>query len=203
MKIELKNISKRFDSGWVIKNLNLNIESGDRIAIKGPNGSGKSTLIGILSGYLSQSKGEIAYSYQSIKINRDSIYKHLSLSAAYSELDEELNPHELFNHYKIYKDYKLKDEKLFLQLADMEKHRNKAIKYFSSGMKQRLNLSLAICTNCPLLILDEPTSFLDQSKKEWFYDLMEEYTDGKTIIVASNDEADFNFCTKSIELNPI
>jgi len=203
MNICLKNISKRFDSGWIIKNLDLEIKTGDRIAIRGANGSGKSSLIKIISGYLSMSKGRISYDLVGKTIDRDDLYKYLSISTAYSELDEELNPVELFQHFSIFKKYLITDKDEFIDLVDLRKHKNKAIKYFSSGMKQRLNLALAICMDVPLLIMDEPTSFLDAERKIWYKEIIERFAGNKTIVVASNEELDFEFCNRSIVLKTL
>ena len=203
MNIQLKNISKRYDTGWIIKDLDLEIHSGDRIAIKGPNGSGKSTLIQMIAGYLSNSKGKICYNYQGKNIDRDDIYRYISIATAYSELDEELNAVELFRHFKNFKAFQIQDSDRFLELVDLSDHRNKAVKYFSSGMKQRLILGLALCMDLPLLILDEPGSFLDKDKKRWFNGLLADYARFKTVIIASNEDSDLEFCDRELILKPV
>ena len=203
MNIQLHKVSKRFDSGWVIRDLDLEIRSGDKLAIKGANGSGKSTLIQILAGYLSISKGKLVFEHGTEPVNRDDIYKYLSISTAYSELDEELRPSELFTHFRSFKDYHIEDLDEFLDLIDLKEHKNKEVKYFSSGMKQRLSLGLAICMDVPLLILDEPGSFLDQERKLWLKDMLERFCSEKTVIIASNEASDLEFCDKELELKPL
>jgi ABC-type multidrug transport system ATPase subunit len=200
MEIVLDSISKRYESGWVIKDLSKTIKSGSKLSITGLNGTGKSTLIQILSGYLSPSKGSIKYQYQNKTILRNNIYKYLSIVAAYSELDEELTSTEFFEHFGKFKPLQLTSANEFLDLVDLKKQRNQAIKNFSSGMKQRLYLGLGIITQTPLLILDEPSSFLDDVKKQWMYDLIADYAQTKTIIVASNDPDDFQFCDDHLGL---
>ncbi len=200
MQIKLDNISKRYDSGWVIRNFTESIDSGEKVAVLGPNGSGKSTLINILAGYLSPSKGSVKYHHEDKDIGRDNIFKHLAIATAYSELDEELNPVEIYNHFKVFKPYSLSSTEEFLDLVDLRKQSKKAVKYFSSGMKQRLALGLSICMDTPLLILDEPGSFLDVDRKKWYLEMMERFAGNKTIIVASNDPSDFSFCERRIEL---
>jgi len=203
MEIILDNISKRYESGWVIKDLSKTINSGSKLSITGLNGTGKSTLIQILSGYLSTSKGSVSYRLNGDVISRNNVYKYLSVVAAYSELDEELTAEEFFKHFGQFKPLKIKDSESFLDLVDLKRQRNQAIKNYSSGMKQRLYLGLGIIADVPLLILDEPSSFLDDTKKQWLYALLKTYGKDKTVVVASNDPDDFKFCDDHLGLQPL
>lgn len=200
MEITLDNISKRYESGWVIKDLSKVIKSGSKLSITGLNGTGKSTLIQILCGYLSPSKGKVEYKLLDKSIHRNDIYKYLSIIAAYSELDEELTAEEFFKHFAQFKPLKIKDPDTFLGIVDLKKQKNQAIKNYSSGMKQRLYLGLGIVADVPLLVLDEPSSFLDDVKKQWLYDLIVKFAGDKTIIVASNDPEDFQYCNDHLAL---
>ena len=67
-------------------------------------------------------------------------------------------------------------------------------------MKQRLNLALALLMDVPLLLLDEPSSFFDESKRKWFDDMLSQYAKDKTIIIASNDERDLKICSDRLEM---
>jgi len=196
----MENLSKRFDSGWVFRDLNITIQAGQKVAVTGPNGSGKSTLLNILCGLLSPSLGTVTYVMHEKHIDRDDIYKYISISAAYSELDEELSPRELFTHYSNFKSFRIDSLEKFLELAQLEDARDKPVVYFSSGMKQRLSLALALTMDSPLLFLDEPSSFLDDTRKSWFYELFHAYVEGKTVFLASNDKADLDLCDTSILL---
>lgn len=200
MYISIENLSKRFDSGWVFRDLNIAIEPGQKVAITGPNGSGKSTLLNILCGLLSPSLGKVHYTHGDKSIDRDDIYNYLSISAAYSELDEELSPKELFAHYSKFRSFKIESLEEFIELAQLKDDLDKQVVYFSSGMKQRLSLALALTMDSPLLFLDEPSSFLDDARKAWFIELFRKYTDGKTVILASNDKSDIDLCDSSIVL---
>ena len=200
MQITLDNISKRYASGWVIKDLSKTIKSGGKLSITGLNGTGKSTLIQMISGYLSPSKGKIIYENNNSVISRNDVYQHLSIVTAYSELDEELSATEIFLHYLKFKPLKIKDEQSFLALVDLQRDGSKPIKDFSSGMKQRLQLGLGVIADVPLLILDEPSSFLDDTKKEWLHNTISEFASEKTIIVASNDPDDFRYCDDHLAL---
>ncbi len=201
MHIKLENISKRYDSGWVLRDISIDIPSGTRLAILGPNGSGKSTLFQIISGYLSPTKGTVHFQHHSNTIERDKVYKHLAISTAYGELDEELTATELFKHYSVFRDIQIQDVNTFLEIADLTKTKNKQIKNYSSGMKQRLSLALAFNLRSDVLLLDEPTSFLDADKKEWYQERLALVGDEKTIIVATNDMKDTTGDFKKIVLS--
>lgn len=201
MQITLDNVGKRFTSGWVFKDVNFTIPSGQNFSITGLNGSGKSTLINILCGYLSNTKGKLVYELNGKTIDRDDVYKHCAISFAYAELDEELTVLEIFNHYKKFKSFKLNDNETFLKMSDLHKHADKPIRNFSSGMKQRLNLSLALLMDTPLLLLDEPTSFLDDEKKAWFLEMMTKFANDRTVIIASNEKADIQLCEANFNLS--
>jgi len=200
MRITLDNISKRYASGWVVKDLSKTITPKSKVSITGLNGTGKSTLVQIISGYLSPSKGDISYELKGKSIHRNEIYKHLSIVAAYSELDEEFSAKEFFEHYKKFKPLQIESSNEFLDLVDLKKQKKQPIKNFSSGMKQRLYLGLGVIAKAPLLILDEPSSFLDDIKKSWLADLIAQYAQDKTVITASNDPDDLKFCNDYINL---
>ncbi|MDP9047352.1 MAG: ATP-binding cassette domain-containing protein, partial [Bacteroidota bacterium] len=162
MHITLENIGRRFNRDWIFRGIDYTFTSGKIYAILGPNGSGKSTLLQVLNGSLSPSAGTISYLYDDKKIVIEEVYQYLSLAAPYLELIEEFTLTEMIDFHFKFKNYKagIDKDKLVALLA-MPESRNKMIKYFSSGMKQRLKLGLAFCSDTPMLMLDEPTSNLD------------------------------------------
>ena len=201
MNIDCQSISKRYTLNWIFKNLDASFSGPGIYGISGSNGSGKSTLLSLISGYLSPSKGKIDYTINGSNIPREEIYTKISIAAPYIDLIEEYTIGELIQVYKKLKPLEDSfDEKEFLRIAYLEKDRKKPIKYFSSGMKQRAQLLLALKTNVPFLLLDEPTSFLDVKAKAWFYDLINEYKGKKLIIMATNDEDDLRQCEQLIQM---
>jgi ABC-type multidrug transport system ATPase subunit len=85
-----------------------------------------------------------------------------------------------------------------LQLIGLEKAAHKQIRYYSSGMKQRVKLAQAIFSDVPLLLLDEPCTNLDASGYELYHRLINDYCNGKTIIISSNDQMETDFCEERI-----
>ncbi len=201
MNIECQSVSKRYTLNWIFKELSASFTGPGIYGIAGSNGSGKSTLLSLISGYLSPSKGTISYTLNGQAIERESIFTYMSIAAPYIEVIEEYTVGELLRVYGKLKPLEQHmDTKEFLNIAYLEKDRKKPIKYFSSGMKQRMQLLLALKTDVPFLLLDEPSSFLDVKAKDWFYQLVDTYKKSKLIIMASNDEDDLRCCEQLITM---
>lgn len=201
MNVQVENIYKRYIAKYIIKDFSHSFSTGVRYGISGPNGSGKSTLMQILCGYLSSTKGKIVYTAKDGEvISRNDVYKHLALVAPYIELDTELTPSEIYDHLKHFKKYTIGSIEELLEMSNLKGNINKQLKHFSSGMNQRFELSLAMLSDADLLILDEPTSFLDEESKSWWANLLEENTKGKTVIIASNDKFDLDQTSEIISL---
>ena len=203
VSIQLEGVGKRFRYEWIFRNLSTRFESGKTYALLGSNGSGKSTLMKILSGHLSPSAGKIIFEVKNKKQDEDNIYKHISYAAPYIELIEELTLTEMIQfHIKfkpLSKSLTIND---LIEILNFDKSRNKEIRYFSSGMKQRLKLALAICSDSPILLLDEPTTNLDAQGVAWYQQLISRFTEGgnRLIIVASNIAHDYNFCDTQLNI---
>lgn len=202
MKIELRDVGKRYRREWVLRHVDITLQAGTSYAVVGPNGSGKSTLLRLLSGHLSPSRGERRYyDPQQQPIAVAEIYRSLSYTAPYIELVEEFTLLEAIRFHARFKAWhpalSESDLPTLWQLAGA---RHKPIAHFSSGMKQRLKLGLAICSATPLLLLDEPTTTLDQTGVDWYRDLMARFTAGRLVVVASNVEQDIDFCEERIDI---
>ncbi len=200
MKIELKHVSKRFNYEWIFRELTFDFESGNSYAITGQNGSGKSTLLKIISGQLSPSEGSVIYSAQKI-INAENIYAEVSFTAPYIELIDDFNLTEYLQfHFSFKKVLKGRSQNDLLEISGLQKHRNKSLKTFSSGMKQRVKLITAILSDTPILLLDEPTSNLDTAGVAWYLQLIEEYKNDRIVIIGSNMEREYHFCNIILDI---
>lgn len=199
MKLIIDQLSKRFGQDWILKSFNTQIESGSIVAVRGLNGTGKSTFIKLLSGYLSMTKGSITYTKEQHQIKRDNLYQSLSMAAPYITFHQDLTATEVFNLLRKHKDFRSETASEFLSKVELDLQSNKYLRDYSDGMRQRLALGIAIDCKSDLLLLDEPTSYLDESYKSWFYSLLSSYADNRTIIIASNAEEDFQYCNHMIE----
>lgn len=201
MKIELKGAAKRFRNEWVLRKIEATFEAPYRYAITGPNGSGKSTLLRMLSGHLSPSKGKISFSLLDKPLDSALVYRHVAYAAPYMELIEEFSLSEAIQFHQRFKPLAngLSSTQL-IEILGLQKSSSKQIRFFSSGMKQRLRLALAICSQSDILLLDEPSSNLDAQGLDWYHSLITEFGGNRLIIVASNIPADYSFCPEILEI---
>ena len=201
--IKLDAIGKRFRYEWIFRNISTTFDAGQRYAILGPNGVGKSTLMKILSGHLTPSEGKMTVQLNGKTVDADAIYKHVNYAAPYIELIEEFTLTEAIDfHIKFHplsNSLKIND---LINVLGFQKSKDKEIRYFSSGMRQRLKLALAICSDSPILLLDEPTTNLDNQGVAWYRSLMQHYTEGsnRLVIIASNAEHDYDFCDAMLNI---
>jgi ABC-type multidrug transport system ATPase subunit len=201
MRVELKQVGKRFRRDWVLRGVDLLIEPGTRLAIVGPNGSGKSTLLKIICGHLTPSKGKVAFSLQEKTLEIDQVYTQLAYAAPYIELIEEFSLQEAIDFHQKFKPLQQgMNTQDLIALLGFERSRHNEVRNFSSGMKQRLKLALAICSQAPLLLLDEPTTNLDTQGAAWYIELIQDFGAQRSIIVASNVEADYAFCAQKVDI---
>ncbi len=202
LKIECSDLSKKFIYEWVFKGLTYSFENGQSYAITGPNGSGKSTLAQTITGYFTPSSGIINYHKDNQKIPVEEVFKQLTFASPYMELIEEFTLDEMLKfHFKFKKpleDLSINNLKELMQLDDVSK---KQVKNFSSGMKQRLKLGLAFFSKSTLLVLDEPTTHLDNSGVEWYLTQIEKFCKDRLVIVCSNLEREYHFCDHTINLS--
>lgn len=203
MKITLENTGKKYNREWIFRNLSLEIKWPSSYVISGSNGSGKSTLLKTISGFETPSEGTIIYQNDKVKhvVPPELIYKQVSYAAPYIDVFDDYTIQELFKFYSQLKPLKNGiDYKEFLTIIELEKAKNKAIKHFSSGMKQRVKLGLAILSKTPILLLDEPTSNLDRNAIDWYQNLIKNNLENRIVFVASNNQQDESFFCES-EIN--
>ena len=196
MEIQLRDVGKRFRLEWIFRNFSHDFTPNQHTALLGPNGSGKSTLMKVISGHLSPSAGKVHYlkSETVQAIETDNIYRHISFAAAYIELIEEFTLTEMLDFHRRFKSFQHNlDNKALIEILGFEKSKSKELRFFSSGMKQRLKLALAICSASPVLLLDEPTTNLDAQGAAWYREILLQFCQNRTIVVATNAESDFSF----------
>lgn len=191
MNIQIDSLAKRFNKEWIFKSISLNVSSGQKLGIIGSNGSGKSTFIKLISGAELPSKGEVTYSVGVAEIEISEVYSKINFAAPYIDLIEEFTCKELVDFHLTFKQFQkglTADE--FIQLVYLKNAKHKFVKNFSSGMKQRLKLGLAICSQSELLLLDEPCSNLDSKGIQLYHQLMDSYNTNRTTFIGSNEQTE-------------
>lgn len=202
MRIELQHIGKRYQKEWIFRGVDARWSEGNCTAIIGGNGSGKSTLTQIISGFLSSSEGELRWTINDKNIPRDKVHQHVTMCTPVVQLWDDFTLREnveFFLRFKAFRNGLNASD--FMQLIELKKQEHRALKHFSSGMRQRVKLGLAIAAESSLLILDEPCSHLDDRAVQWYQQLLKSHADGRAIFVASNkDERETFLCTDSLDV---
>ncbi len=204
--IQLTDLGKRYNREWIFRHVTYLFEAGKSYAITGPNGSGKSTLLQAIAGSMNLSEGKLEY--QSAKsdsvnsiIDPENYYRHLSIAAPYLELVEEMTAREFLHFHNQFKPFVSSASiENILSAISLEKSADKQIRYFSSGMKQRVKLAQAIFSDAPVLFLDEPCTNLDTTGYDLYHQLIADHCRQKLVIVSSNDAEEMDFCSERLNI---
>ncbi|HRI26068.1 MAG TPA: ABC transporter ATP-binding protein [Ferruginibacter sp.] len=206
MTISLTNTGKRYNREWIFRRFSYQFEQGKKYAITGPNGSGKSTLLQVIAGATLHNEGTIEYRQPESgtlgTLADTQHYKYLSIAAPYLELIEEMTAREMLSFHAGFKPF-LPDADIssILETVGLKTATNKQIRYYSSGMKQRLKLAQAFFSDTPALLLDEPTTNLDADGIALYLTLISKYTKDRLVIVSSNVKQEYDFCEEVIAIS--
>lgn len=201
MKISLSDTGKRYNREWIFRHLHYTFESGKAYAVTGPNGSGKSTLLQVIAGATQHNEGSIEQTHEGAVLPEDTWYRYCGMAAPYLELPEEMTLSEFLHfHFRFKSALPGITVDAAIAAIGLQQAANRQLRYYSSGMKQRVKLAQAIFCNVPLLLLDEPCTNLDAAGIALYHKLITEYTRGRLILVSSNDEREYSFCTQQLNI---
>ncbi|MDX2047802.1 MAG: ABC transporter ATP-binding protein [Chitinophagaceae bacterium] len=211
MKINATNAGKRFNRDWIFRHFNYEFVSGKAYAITGPNGSGKSTLLQVIAGAIAPSEGKVKYEVTGYRLqvagnkeqdnNENDFYRHISIAAPYLEVIEEMTANEFLEFHGQFKPL-LNGHSVHSILSEvgLEHASQKQIRYYSSGMKQRIKLAQAFFSDTPVVLLDEPCTNLDAEGIELYHQLISNHCKNRLVLVSSNDEVEYRFCGERISI---
>lgn len=215
MKISLTNAGKRFNREWIFRGATVNFTPGNAYAITGPNGSGKSTFLQALGGMLQLSEGGIRYEDEERKtegrgqkaegggqkLSEENAYRQISLCAPYMEVIEEMTLTEFLDFHRQFKPLlpSFNPGKIIAEVG-LGAAADKQIRYYSSGMKQRVKLAQAVFSDTAVVLLDEPCSNLDTKGIDLYHSLVRDYCKDRLVIVCSNDETEYGFCNETLSV---
>ena len=201
MKINLLNAGKRFNREWIFRNADLEFNSSNSYAVTGPNGSGKSTVLQCIGGMLQLSEGNIQFKTNNNLLPNEEAYRQLSFCAPYLDVIEEMTLIEFLQFHNQFKPF-IKNFSIshIIEEIGLKEATGKQIRYYSSGMKQRVKLAQAIFSDVSILLLDEPCSNLDLKGIELYHSLIEKYCKDRLVIVCSNDEVEYSFTKQRINV---
>jgi ABC-type multidrug transport system ATPase subunit len=186
---------RRYNHDWIFRKADLTFHSGNAYALTGPNGSGKSTMLGVIGGLLQASEGKVLHHIGEKTVAHENLYRHIALAAPYLDVIEEFTVTEFLEFHRKFKPLRAQHTPAsIIERVGLGSAAHKQIRYYSSGMKQRVKLAQAFFSDTPVLLLDEPTSNLDATGCRLYMDLIAEETENRLVIVCSNDPQEYEFC---------
>ncbi len=201
--LTLENISKSFGRRLIFKGIDYRFTENKIYGIAGSNGSGKSTLTKIIAGVLSPSKGKVIHSNGGSEIIAERLHNYLGFVSPYLVLYDEFSALENLKYFAEIRGIGFDEEKIKLLLNEfgLSKRGNDLLKAYSSGMKQRMKFIFALQHSPKLLLLDEPTSNLDEEGKKTVYRVINQIKKNTVVIIASNEKNDLELCDEVLELS--
>jgi heme exporter protein A len=200
--LEALSLDKSFGRRLIFENINFKYQDNGIHGIAGHNGSGKSTLVKIIAGIISPSRGKIIHSFEGKETLPDHLHNYIGFVSPYLVMYDEFSAWENLFYFSKIRGVKFNEEKInyLLDTFLLFNRKNDYVKTYSSGMKQRLKLIFALAHSPALLILDEPTSNLDNEGKEKVYNILREESKSSLILIASNEDSDLELCTSTLQL---
>ena len=192
MKLEVKNLEKKFKNFTAVKNIDFHIDNGQTLGVLGPNGCGKTTTIGMLLGLIKPSNGKILIDDENFEnLNREKILSQFNFASPYVELPKKLTVKENLEIYgRLYGVNNLtkRIQEISYDL-NLDLFLNKKTGELSSGQKNRVSLAKSLINNPKILFLDEPTASLDPDIGDFVRNYIEDYKSKNkiSILLASHN----------------
>lgn len=187
ISIKTENLGKKYGTNRLFRGLNLHFEEPGNYAVTGFNGSGKSTLLLCLAGFVTPTEGRVLWAAKDRKNKITDPTSYLSFCSPALTVFEDLTMDEqLKSHSHFVKTFKLKNAYMDLERFELTKALRKPVSSFSSGMKQRFKLVLALNNDVPVIFLDEPCSNLDERGISVYSEIITGKQSEKLILIATN-----------------
>jgi len=198
--VKVINISKSFgvgaDKKYAVSNLSLDFAKGQIHVLLGHNGAGKTTLMNMISGLLIPTSGAAKIAGFDIQTQTQKAQANMSICPQHNLLFDNLTVKEHLILFAVLKNKSFKEAKIssliILNLVKLTSQKNTLVKKLSGGMKRKLQLSLTLVGETPIIILDEPTSGLDPEARRFVWDVLLEAKSKRTILLTTHimEEAD-------------
>jgi len=200
--IKAESLSKIFGRRLIFSGLDFEFNQKGIYGISGPNGSGKSTLVKIIAGLISPSKGKVKYIFNEKEIPPEELHNYIGFVSPYLVLYEEFSALENLELFSQIRAVPFNKELIdyLLNVFLLYDRKDDLVKTYSSGMKQRMKFIFAMMHSPGILILDEPTSNLDEEGKNSVYRIINEQGSKSIVLIASNEKTDLEHCSETIVL---
>lgn len=196
MLLELKNIAKKYNDRWLFRGVSLQMQTGQSLSITGRNGSGKSTLLQVVYGLVQASEGQVLVDGS----ERFTVCSLMSATSPAMDLPVDFSIRELHDLYVSLG----KTDKSLQEFSDFalftQKELNRPVKYFSSGMLQRLKTAFCIQSSAPILLLDEPLTNMDSYGENWYVNCIPLLKE-RICIVAGNSQMEVSWTDRNLNIS--
>jgi len=204
--LSITNLKKEYSGGLkALKGIDLEVEQGDFFALLGPNGAGKSTTIGVISSLVTKTSGQVKILDIDIDENHSLAKKKLGVVGQEVNFNQFEKVGDIIRNQAGYYGLSFKESrenaKYYMRKLDIWDKRNEQARKLSGGMKRRVMVAKALVNNPDLLILDEPTSMLDEKNEdELLSNLFENYKKKCTVIMISHKTENLKYCDKIFKI---
>ncbi|MBM4170069.1 MAG: ABC transporter ATP-binding protein [Ignavibacteria bacterium] len=203
LRLNVREVTKQFNRRTIFEDISFSLTSGESLSITGRNGSGKSTLVKIIAGVLTPTRGSVEYLRGDMPIGDDDVKHELGLVSPYLQLYDEFSAQEnleILSSIRAGRNTAPPHRENLFRLFNLWHRKHDIVRTFSSGMKQRLKYIYALDHRPSILILDEPTSNLDEEGITSVRHVVEDFKKSSIVILATNDQAEANWCDARVHL---
>jgi len=199
-QINAHKLSQKFNRSPLFSDISFSLQTGDSLAVTGSNGSGKSTLLMIAACLISPTRGSMVYKKDGREVPKGAVSEYMGFTSPLVNPYEELTGYE---NIAFMQKGKIKHEFAESMLLDfkLKKHAHRQVRFYSTGMKQRLKLILALLNDSPVMFFDEPGSNLDSEGKDMAYSYIQGIMGDKIVVIATNEKTETALCKRDICLD--
>ncbi len=181
--LECKNVSKKFDGQYILRDVSFQIGAGRIVGLLGKNGAGKSTLIKLINDLLTPDSGMISVNGQSIGVESKRLISYLPER---TYLDKNMQVSAVLKYFEqFYEDFEIERAKRLLQ--DLGLSEEQKISKMSKGMQEKLQLVLVMSRKAKLYILDEPLGGVDPATRDYILDtILSNFDEGASVLISTH-----------------
>ena len=181
--LSIKNLTKKYDDKYVLKDINLSISSGKIIGLLGKNGAGKTTLIKLINDLLTKTNGEILIKGNKVGVETKKIISYLPER---TYLNKQMKVSEVIDYFEdFYDNFDSKKAKKLLKDLDLDI--DEKLSKMSKGMQEKVQLVLVMSRNADLYILDEPLGGVDPATRDYILDtILSNFNENASVIISTH-----------------
>ena len=181
--LEIKNLNKKYDKKYVLKDVDLKVTSGKIIGLLGKNGAGKTTLIKLINDLLTPTSGKIFVKGNNIGVESKKVISYLPER---TYLNKQMKVSEVIDYFKdFYENFD--DNKAKKLLKDLDLDINQQLTKMSKGMQEKVQLVLVMSRKADLYILDEPLGGVDPATRDYILDtILSNFNENASVIISTH-----------------